>query len=133
MTIELRNADALQTPRGFSHASIAPPGRIVHLAGQLGTDADGGLTDGFAAQTEQAMTNVVTALAAAGAGPEDLAKLTIYAVGWTEAMQPELGAGLLAAAESTRLPQVPITLIGVQALFVDAAVVEIEAVAVLPD
>ncbi len=131
MTIELRNAVSLPEPAGFSHVSIAPAGRVVHLAGQIGSDGNGDLVDGLAAQTSQALDNMIAALAAADAGPEDLAKVTVYIVDWTEGRQPELFAGL--AGASTRLPLVPITLIGVQSLFLDAAVVEIEGVAVLAD
>lgn len=132
MTIELRNADALPEPAGFSHLSIGPSGgRVVHLAGQIGSDEAGALADGLAAQTSQALDNLVAALSGADAGPEDLAKITIYIVGWTEARQPELFAGIGGA--STRLPLIPITLIGVQSLFLDAALVEIEGVAVLAD
>jgi len=131
MTIELRNAATLPEPAGFSHVSIGPAGRIVHLSGQIGSDENGALADGLAAQTTRAMNNLVEALAAADAGPEDLAKLTIYIVNWTEAQQPELFAGLGGA--STRLPLVPITLIGVQSLFLDAALVEVEGVAVLAE
>lgn len=132
MAIELRNDPSLSLPRGFSHASIAPPGSIIHLAGQLGQDAEGNLADGLPAQIDQAMANVVSALAAAGAGPEHLAKLNIFVVGWSEDRQGELAEGLIAAGTRTPLPQVPITLLGVEALFVGAALVEIEAVAVVP-
>lgn len=132
MATELRNDPNLATPRGFSHASIAPPGSIIHLAGQLGQDADGTLADGLPAQIDQAMANVVSALAAAGAGPEHLAKLNIFVVGWDESRQGELAEGLITAGTRTPLPQVPITLLGVEALFTAAALVEIEAVAVVP-
>jgi enamine deaminase RidA (YjgF/YER057c/UK114 family) len=131
MTIELRNATTLPEPAGFSHLSIAPAGRVVHLAGQIGSDENGELADGLSAQTTRALDNMVEALGASGGGPADLAKITIYIVDWTEARQPELFAGL--AGASTRLPLVPITLIGVQSLFLDAALVEIEGVAVLAD
>ncbi len=129
MTIELRNAPSLPKPAGFSHLSIGPAGRIVHLAGQIGSDNTGALADGLAAQTSQALDNLIAALAGADADTGDLAKITIYIVDWTEAKQPELFAGL--AGASSRLPLVPITLIGVQSLFLDAALVEIEGVAVL--
>ncbi len=129
MTIELRNAPDLPAPAGFSHISIGPAGRVVHLSGQIGTDNSGTLAEGLAAQTTQALDNLIVALLAADATPADLAKITIYIVGWTEAKQPELFTGL--AGASTRLPLVPITLIGVQSLFLDAALVEIEGVAVL--
>ena len=132
MPIELVNAENLPAPQGFSHASIAPAGRIVHLAGQIGSDRDGVLLEGLTAQTAQAIANMVEALAATGAGPEDLAKTTMYVVGYSESMQGELFAGIGAAAQQTPLPQVPITLIGVQSLFLDAALIEVEAVAVLP-
>jgi 2-iminobutanoate/2-iminopropanoate deaminase len=36
------------------------------------------MLDGLEAQTEQAMRNVLAVLAEAGAGPENVAKLTIY-------------------------------------------------------
>lgn len=131
MAIELRNSDLLPKPQGFSHASIADPGKIVHFAGQIGTDANGALADGLAAQITQALVNLVDAFPAGEAGPEHLAKMTIYIVGWRESMQGELVEGLTAAGAKTRLPQVPITLIGVQSLFLDAALVEIEATAVI--
>jgi enamine deaminase RidA (YjgF/YER057c/UK114 family) len=133
MAIELRNSDRLPEPQGYSHASIALQGRLVHLAGQIGTDADGTLLDGLTAQTERALSNLVAALAGAGAGVDDLAKITLYVVGWRESMQADLFAGIGAAAAVNPMPLVPITLVGVQSLFLDAALIEIEAVAVLDD
>ncbi|MEM7341578.1 MAG: RidA family protein [Actinomycetota bacterium] len=131
MPIELRNSDRLAPSQGFAHASIAPAGRLVHLAGQIGTDASGTLADGLAAQTEQALANLVDALAAADAAPANLVKTTIYVVQWTEAMQADLFAGIVAASQKVPLPEVPVTLIGVHSLFRDAALVEVEGVAVL--
>ncbi|MBT4984468.1 MAG: RidA family protein [Ilumatobacter sp.] len=133
MSIELRNSDRLPAPQGFSHASIASPGRVVHLSGQIGTDANGNHPDGLAAQTDQAMRNIIDALIGVGGSTEDLAKLTIYVVGWTAAMQGELFSGLGAAAQVNPIAQVPITLVGVQSLFLDESLIEIEAVAVLAD
>ena len=133
MSIELRNSDRLPAPQGFSHASIASPGRVVHLSGQIGTDANGNHPDGLAAQTDQAMRTIIDALIGVGGSTEDLAKLTIYVVGWTAAMQGELFTGLGAAAQVNPIAQVPITLVGVQSLFLDESLIEIEAVAVLAD
>ena len=134
MTIELRNSDKLPPPAGFSHASIAPAGRIVHLAGQIGTDADGNHPDGLTAQTEQAFLNLVDALTGASdADVADLVKITAYVVGWRESMQPELFAGIGRAAAVNPLPLVPITLVGVQSLFLDESLIEVEAVAVIAD
>jgi enamine deaminase RidA (YjgF/YER057c/UK114 family) len=134
MTIELRNADKLPPPAGFCHASIAPAGRIVHLAGQIGIDADGNHPDGLAAQTTQALLNMVDALTGASdATVDDLAKVTMYVVGWRESMQADLFEGIGGAASVNRLPLVPITLVGVQSLFLDDSLIEVEAVAVIAD
>ena len=131
MAVELRNSDRLPAPRGYSHASIAPAGRMVHLAGQIGTDEDGTLVSGLAEQTERSLRNLVEALAAAGGTPDDLVKINIFVVGWTESKQGELFAGIAAAGAVDPLPLVPITLLGVQSLYLDDALVEIEAVAAL--
>lgn len=133
MPAELRNSDRLPLPQGFAHAAIAPVGRTVYLAGQIGQDRDGTMVEGLAAQTAQALANMVDALEAAGATPDDLVKTTIYVVDWTEARQPELFEGIVAAAQQTPLPQVPVTLIGVQSLFIDSALVEVESIAVIAD
>ncbi len=133
MPIELRNSDRLPAPQGFSHASIASSGRVVHLSGQIGTDADGNHPDGLAAQTDQAMRNIIDALVGVGGSVDDLAKLTMYVVDWTAAMQGELFQGLGAAAKVNPIGLVPITLVGVQSLFLDESLIEIEAVAVLPN
>lgn len=131
MTVELRNVPGLEEPVGFSHISIAPAGRIVHLAGQPGVNADGTFPAGLAAQTERAALNFAQALEAAGATPDDLVKLTILVVGWNESMSGELFEGIIAAAALRPLPPVPATMHGVQALFQDAMLVEIEGVAVI--
>lgn len=132
MAIELRNSDKLPAPAGYSHASIAPAGRIVHLAGQIGIDADGNHPDGLAAQTKQALLNLVDALTGSSDGTvDDLAKLTAYVVGWKQSMQGELFRGMAEAAAVNPLPLVPITLVGVQSLFLDESLIEIEGVAVV--
>ncbi|HEV2537859.1 MAG TPA: RidA family protein, partial [Streptosporangiaceae bacterium] len=79
MDMERINPAGLARPSGFSHAVSAPAGRLVFLAGQLGADRDGRLVPGgVVAQFEQALGNLLAALAAAGGQPSDLASLTIY-------------------------------------------------------
>jgi enamine deaminase RidA (YjgF/YER057c/UK114 family) len=52
---------------------------MVFLAGQTGVDRDGNVADGgVVPQFERAMTNLLTALGAAGGLPSDLVSLTIY-------------------------------------------------------
>lgn len=87
----------------------------------------------LAAQAEQAFLNVATALAAVGGSFDDVAKLTIYIVDWTEDKLQALGGGAGRAAERLGVnPVKPTTLIGVAALAEPDLMIEVEAIAVLP-
>lgn len=127
--MERINPEELGRPSGFSHA-VTAAGRLVFLAGQTGTAQDGTLAAGVVAQFEQALGNLLTALAAAGGQPQDLASLTIYLVDiedyqahakqigaiWRRLAGP--GYPAMAAVEVTRLwhPQALVELQGVAAL-----------------
>ena len=70
MDVERINPAELARPSGFSHAVAVTGGRTVFLAGQVGMDRDGKLVGGgVVAQFEQALANLLTALAAAGGQP----------------------------------------------------------------
>lgn len=74
------NPDSLARPSGFSHAVVGT-GTTVHLAGQTALDAAGAIVgDGVVGQFEQALSNLLTALAEAGGEPGDLVALTVYIV-----------------------------------------------------
>lgn len=74
------NPTSLARPSGFSHAVVAT-GTTVHLAGQTALDASGAVVgDGVVEQFEQALSNLLTALASAGGAPGDLASLTVFVV-----------------------------------------------------
>jgi enamine deaminase RidA (YjgF/YER057c/UK114 family) len=74
------NPESLAKPSGFSHAVVGR-GTSVFLAGQTGMDSGGAIVaGGVVAQFEQALTNLLTALAEAGGTPDRLASLTIYIV-----------------------------------------------------
>ena len=74
------NPDSLARPSGFSHAVVGT-GTTVHLAGQTALDASGTIVgDGVVGQFEQALSNLLTALAEAGGEPGDLVALTVYIV-----------------------------------------------------
>lgn len=81
MNVERINPSELARPAGFSHAVSVTASRMVFLAGQVGMDRDGQVVSGgVVAQFEQALANLLTALAAAGGQPGDLVSLTIYIV-----------------------------------------------------
>jgi enamine deaminase RidA (YjgF/YER057c/UK114 family) len=74
------NPSSLARPSGFSHAVVAS-GTFVLLAGQTGMDAAGAIVPGgVVAQFEQALANLLAALAEAGGTPDGLASVTIYIV-----------------------------------------------------
>jgi enamine deaminase RidA (YjgF/YER057c/UK114 family) len=78
MSVERVNPDDLARPVGFSHAVIGE-GRIIFLAGQTAMSPDGLIVGpDVVAQFEVALTNLLTALRAAGGTPQQLASLTIY-------------------------------------------------------
>ena len=76
---EIRNPDTLPRPQGFSHAVIAQAGRTVYLAGQTAQQTDGTVVGAtMAEQFDVAAGNVVKALEAAGAHPQDLVSMQIF-------------------------------------------------------
>jgi enamine deaminase RidA (YjgF/YER057c/UK114 family) len=80
VSIERVNPPELGRPSGFSHATVGQ-GRVVFLAGQTALDPSGRIVgDDVVAQFEQALGNLLAALAAAGGRPDDLASLTVYVV-----------------------------------------------------
>ncbi|MDR2987649.1 MAG: RidA family protein [Nocardiopsaceae bacterium] len=79
MTIEPVNPPELPRPSGLSHAIVASGGDLVFLAGQTALDKTGSVVgDDLVTQFEQALSNLLTALRAAGGAPEHLTSLTIY-------------------------------------------------------
>jgi enamine deaminase RidA (YjgF/YER057c/UK114 family) len=75
------NPSAIAKPGGYSHVvEITGPGRIVYIAGQLGLKPDGSIAGDFRAQAVQAFENMKSALAAVGAGFDDVVKLNNYLV-----------------------------------------------------
>lgn len=126
------NPDSLARPSGFSHAVVAT-GTTVHLAGQTALDASGAVVgDGVVEQFEQALSNLLTALAEAGGEPGDLVALTVYIVDMDDyrAHAGEIGAVWRRMVGS----QYPAMAgIGVSRLWDAEALVEVQGIAVLPD
>ena len=135
MTSERINPAELARPSGFSHAvSVtggADAGRMVFLAGQTGVDRDGNVADGgVVPQFERAMTNLLTALGAAGGLPSDLVSLTMYLtdVPDYQAHAREIGAVWRRLA-GTEYPAM--AAVGVTRLWLPELLVEIQGIAVV--
>jgi enamine deaminase RidA (YjgF/YER057c/UK114 family) len=124
------NPSSLARPSGFSHAVVGS-GTTVFLAGQTGMLPDGSIvTGGVVAQFEQALANLLTALAEAGGSPEQLASVTIYIVDMDDyrAHAREIGEVWKRLA-GTDYPAM--AGIGVDRLWDAEAVVELQALAVI--
>jgi enamine deaminase RidA (YjgF/YER057c/UK114 family) len=130
---EFIDADTLNKPHGYRHAAVTTGTRTVYVAGQVSVDADGntvGIGD-HRAQARRALTNVIEALAAAGATPAQLVRLNMYAVGLNVQTRSALYRGLGEASRERGVVPVPATLVGVEALGGDDLLIEIDAIAVL--
>lgn len=69
------------TANGYSTAVISPAtGRLAFISGQGGQDQTGGLSPEFATQVQQAYANLAAVIAALGATPDQVVKLTTYVV-----------------------------------------------------
>ena len=119
-------------PNGYSHlASVQGARRWLLVAGQGGETADGRLSPDFRTQVRQALDNLKTALASAGAGPGDVAKLTVLIVDHDEARLHVFGAELAAAFGTRHKPAC--TLIPVPRLALDGMLFEVEAIAAVAE
>ena len=116
-------------PYGYSHAIVAKGGtRIAYLAGQGGEDQNGSLSPEFADQVKQAYANLRTALAAVGAEPHQVTKITTYVVQYDQSMLNVM-TPLVKEMFGDALPAQ--TLVPVPRLALDGMLFEVDAVAIL--
>jgi enamine deaminase RidA (YjgF/YER057c/UK114 family) len=120
------------TPKGYAHA-MAGRGRTIFVSGQVGwTSEEVWESDDFVAQLRQALRNTVAILAAAGARPNHIARMTWYVVDKREylARRAEIGA----CWRDIIGPHFPaLALLQVAGLVEDRARLEIETTALIPD
>ncbi|MFE9881633.1 RidA family protein [Streptomyces sp. NPDC005784] len=131
MTAERVNPPELSPPAGFSHAVVATGSRVVFLAGQTALDVDGKVVGGtLPLQFERALTNLLTALRAAGGGPADLARVTVYTTDVADYRihAPELGR-IWRRLAGRDYPAMAV--IGATRLWDEQALVELDGFAVL--
>jgi enamine deaminase RidA (YjgF/YER057c/UK114 family) len=118
----------LHSNPAFTQGVIAPAAQTLYVGGQLGTNSAGELLDGIEAQSAQAMRNVLTVLAAARTGPENVVKLNIYLVSGVDAQ-----VGYAASRSVWGNHRTAITVISTSAHARPGALVEIDAVAIIPE
>jgi enamine deaminase RidA (YjgF/YER057c/UK114 family) len=132
MTLQSINPPGWPKPKGYSNA-MTGKGRLVFVAGQIGwTPEEKFETDDFAGQARQALANTVAVLAAAGASPAHIARMTWYVTSKKEYLASLAAIG--AAWRDTMGRHFPaMTLVEVRALVEDRAKIEIESTALVPD
>jgi enamine deaminase RidA (YjgF/YER057c/UK114 family) len=119
-------------PKGYSNG-IAARGRTVVIGGQIGWDSQCRFhSSDFVEQARQALQNIVAVLAEAGGKPEHIVRMTWYVIDKREylAAYPQLGRAYREVIGRT-FPAM--TAVQVAGLMEDAARVEIEATAIIPD
>ena len=117
-------------PKGYANG-VAAQGQQIFVAGMIGWDAQGQFhTDDLVGQVRQALQNVVEVLAAAGAQPTHITRMTWYLTDKREylARGREIGA---AFRELVGDFGIAMTAVQVVALIEDRAQVEIEVTAVV--
>ncbi|MGI5403497.1 RidA family protein [Streptomyces sp. CA-135486] len=132
MSLHRHNPPELSPPTGFSHAVTATGSRLVFLAGQTALDTGGKVVgETLSEQFETALANLLSALAAAGGAPQDLARVTVYATDVADyrASAPELGR-IWRRLAGRDYPAMAV--IGVVRLWDEEALVELDGTAVLP-
>lgn len=127
---EFLNPPELSRPNGYSHVVVVNRGRLIFISGQVGMNKSGKVAGNFSDQAKSAFANLKTALAAAGAKPVDLVKLTYYVVGLDQEKLLALREARDSVIDREHAPAS--TLVGVQALFRRDVQVEIDAEAAIP-
>ena len=118
------------TPKGYANG-MAADGRLVVTGGVIGWDTQGHLAPDFVAQVRQTLSNIAEILAAGGAGPQHLVRLTWYVVDIEEYLADPKALGR-AYRETIGAHYPAMAVVQVVRLVEKAARVEIEATAVVP-
>lgn len=131
MRVRYSNPEGISRPGGYSLVvEVTGPGRMIHLAGQLGFRPDDTLPEDFEGQAVQAFENVRLALASVGASFADVVKMNNY---FTD-IHRDLGTYRAVRDRYVDLADPPAsTSVGVAALAVPGALYELDAYAVLRD
>jgi enamine deaminase RidA (YjgF/YER057c/UK114 family) len=80
MEKEIINPPSLARPVGFNYGIAVTGGRLLFLAGQTGSDAEGNIISpgDIVAQYEQIMRNLQVVVETAGGNLQDITKLNIF-------------------------------------------------------
>jgi len=128
--MKIVNPQSLAAPRGYNHGILAS-GNILCVAGQVGWDKQMQLAPTLAQQFEQALRNILDIVQEAGGRPENITRFTIFIKDKQAYLQQTKEIGLrYRMVMAKHFPAM--SLIVINDLLEDGALVEIEATAVIP-
>jgi enamine deaminase RidA (YjgF/YER057c/UK114 family) len=133
MQTEFLNPPALCPTCGWTHVVTVTGGKTIYISGQVAVNERGEVVGkgDLRAQTEQTYANLKHALLAAGATFRDVVKMNLYVVGLKPEHVPMLREVRSRYVNAQQPPAS--TLVGVSALVGADWLIEIEAVAVIPE
>jgi len=130
--VEKINPSDLPPPPTYSHVVVATGSKIVFVAGQEPEDGEGNVVgiDDLVVQAHRVFANLGRALSAAGARPDQVAKITIFVVHH----RPEYLPMIEDARVSLFGNHKPVdTLVGVESLARPEYLIEVDAIEVIDD
>jgi enamine deaminase RidA (YjgF/YER057c/UK114 family) len=128
------NPEELHPTPGYHHITVVPAARMAFFAGQCPLARDGSLVGpgDLEAQLDQVVANILDALSAVDAHPEDVVRSVIYVVSadvdvlgvaWHHLRRSAIGSAFSTAS----------TLLGVAQLGFPGQLIEVELTAALPE
>jgi len=126
MTKQFLNLDGQKAP-GYTHVVTSPPGKMIFISGRGGAARDGTMPVDFAAQATNTFEDLKRCLALAGATFKDVVKINYFVkdLGKTAELR-EIRARYL---DMEHPPAATL----VQAGLMDGLLLEVEAVAIVPE
>jgi enamine deaminase RidA (YjgF/YER057c/UK114 family) len=119
-------------PQGYSNGVVAN-GRTIFISGMIGWDAQGKMVSrDFVGQVRQILRNIVEVLSEANAKPENIVRMNWYVLDKKEYVDSYKQLGIV-YREIFGGHYPAMTAVQVSSLIEDAARVEIEVTAVIPD
>jgi enamine deaminase RidA (YjgF/YER057c/UK114 family) len=129
-SVQFLNPPTMPKPPGYTQVVEATtPGRIVYIAGQLGYDAAGKQGADFRAQTTLVFENIKAAVESVGGHMDNIVKLNGYLTDIR--VQLPILREIRDKYVNTAAPPAS-TMLEIQKLAREGALIEIEAVAILP-
>jgi enamine deaminase RidA (YjgF/YER057c/UK114 family) len=132
MTLKCINPEALPTPETYTHVVVATGSKLVFISGQEPEDIHGKLVGrgDLAAQARQVFGNLGRALAAAGARPDQVSKITMYVVNHKREYLPIIEAARVGLFGDHKPADV---LAGIATLSNPEYLIEVDAIAIIDD